>query len=63
MAYAQRKRSKRGESYTAKSSVSSRDKSGMFAALLIQFHILLHLGSDSEIKQIPNVCVFIHNTN
>lgn len=32
----------------------------MFAGLLIQFHIhcvLLHLGTDSEIKQIPNVAI------
>lgn len=50
-----------GRSYTAKSfCVTSLDKSGMFAGLLIQFHIhcvLLHLGTDSEIKQIPNVAI------
>lgn len=54
--------------------VTSLDKSGMFAGLLIQFHkhhVLLHLGTDSEIKQIQNVTtvsiqellVLCYNTN
>lgn len=48
-----------GRPYTAKRfCVSSLDKSGTFAALLIQVHVLrvlVHLGTDSEIIQNPNV--------
>lgn len=71
--YAWRKKGKKGPTLRGKIFCVSRlDKSGMFAGLLIQFHIhpdvLLHLGSYSEIKQIPNVTdvsihVFIYNTN
>lgn len=50
-------RTRVGRPYIAKCfCVTSLDKGGMFAGLLIQFHIhrvLSHLGTDSEIIQIP----------